>query len=278
MGPLASSNGPYLNQIVADFNVPDIEPESELHLEVNPDMAIPDNSSGGVFSVINQSSAGNIREISVAIDIDHSYIGDLRVVLVAPNGQTVTLHSRSGASNRNLIANYSSLDNSDLVGLLGTQAQGDWTLQVSDHAPRDTGILRRWSLTLALEEVDTPDIQVSASPGITIPDNDATGIRSEILVAQEGRVQKIRVNTDITHTYIGDLIVTLHTLDEKQVTLHNATGGGEDNLIMSFDPQSAPELSSIIGQSVRGTWTLKVTDTIGQDVGKLNEWGLELMV
>ena len=62
----------------------------------------------------------------------------------------------------------------------------------------------------------------------------------------------------------------------KSVTLHDRAGGSQDNLITTYVRSGLPALGDVDGQSVQGTWTLKVADLAGRDVGKLNRWGVEI--
>jgi subtilisin-like proprotein convertase family protein len=82
-----------------------------------------------------------VRSLTVAVDITHSWIGDLKVEL-EHNGRQVTLHAREGDSNDDLVREFS------IDSFNGDAAQGSWTLLVSDHAKLDTGRLNSWSITL----------------------------------------------------------------------------------------------------------------------------------
>jgi subtilisin-like proprotein convertase family protein len=57
---------------------------------------------------------------------------------------------------------------------------------------------------------------------------------------------------------------------------HNQFGGTEDNLIRTYDSISNLPLAALIGQSIQGNWVLRISDMLGQDIGKLNRWSLEL--
>lgn len=77
--------------------------------------------------------------LQVNVRIIHTYIGDLRVRLLAPNGSAWTLHNRTGGSTRNLIATYT-------VNASSVAANGTWRLEVYDAASGDTGYIDSWSL------------------------------------------------------------------------------------------------------------------------------------
>jgi serine protease len=77
---------------------------------------------------------------AVSVDIRHTYIGDLLVQLVAPDGSLYTLHNRSGGSADNIIGTYT-------VNLSSEAINGTWRLRVNDNAAGDTGYINRWTIT-----------------------------------------------------------------------------------------------------------------------------------
>ncbi|MEK6300588.1 MAG: M36 family metallopeptidase [Acidobacteriota bacterium] len=277
MGPNARSNGATTSGIVADFNVPQpVSPTAPtVKADASPNMAIPDNNAAGISNVLSVTSDGRIQRVSVAVDIAHTFIGDLRVTLASPTGKTAVLHNRAGGNQDNLVTTFRSEDIPALAALLGDQAKGDWRLQVADLANADVGTLRRWGLEMNLEAT-TQTVHQEASPGLAIPDNVPAGVSSSITIGQAGTAQGLKVGVDITHTFIGDLRVELVAPSGQQVLLHDKSGGSEDNLIRSFDSVSSPALAPMIGQGIQGNWTLRVRDLAAQDVGKLNRWSLDL--
>jgi extracellular elastinolytic metalloproteinase len=289
MGPQARSNGPFLNGIVADFNPPvsaSPEPEptplpvpggADVLLETSPNLAIPDNRATGVSSILNVTQAGKIADLSVFVDIKHTFIGDLRVRLISPAGTVAVLHDRNGGGGDDLAATYHSADVPALGALLNEDAQGSWTLQIADLAAADFGTLRRWSLIMKLAAAAQP-VRGEAVPGLSIPDNHPAGISSSIAITSSGTVHQIRVSVDITHTYIGDLRVTLIAPGGERALLHDRFGGSADNLIRSYDSLTSAVLHTFIGWPVGGNWTLQVADLAGVDIGKLNRWQLEIDV
>jgi extracellular elastinolytic metalloproteinase len=275
MGPGASSNGASLSGVVADFMKP-AEDEERVQVEAAPNLAIPDNQSVGVSSTLTVSRAGKISRLTVSTEIEHPYIGDLRVSLAAPGADTVVLHDRAGASADNLIKAYTSEDNPILAALVGGQSQGDWTLKVADLARRDLGTLRRWNLEIELEAAPRVTRE-EVAPALKIPDDDPDGVSSAIAISQSGTVQGVEVGVDLTHTYVGDLLVELMAPTGQRAVLHDRLGGSSDNLIMTYDAVSTPSLAVLNGQPIQGSWVLRVTDLAGQDVGKLNRWSIELI-
>ncbi|WKZ19302.1 MAG: M36 family metallopeptidase [Candidatus Jettenia sp. CY-1] len=274
MGPNAKSYGASLSGIVADFKTPSDTTGQNIRVETEPNITIPDNNSSGLTSILTISQAGKIKRLVISINIEHTYIGDLKVSLTTPGNGTAVLHNRTGASADNLVRSYTSEDTSALASLIGAQTQGNWVLKVADLAGLDVGTLRSWGIEIDLEAVSQV-IRGEAAPALTIPDNNPAGTQSVIGITQSGVAKGIKVSVDITHTYIGDLRVELVAPSGQQVILHNRTGGSKDNLITTYDSISISSLAALIGQQIEGNWILRATDMAGQDIGKLNKWSLE---
>jgi serine protease AprX len=245
-----------------------------VHAEASPDLAIPDNNVNGINSILTLTEAGIISHVKVGVNISHTYIGDLRVVLTAPDQTKVTLHDRTGASTHDLVKTYDVQTTPSLGQLKGKSITGDWMLTVTDLARVDTGKLLRWDLEIQL--LSTRQIEEESSPALAIPDNDPAGIADTIAIVDAGDIQGINVWLDITHTWIGDLRVTLMAPSGDEIILHNRGGGSQDNLIKTYTEETFPALTVLAGKAAQGTWTLRVMDMAGRDVGKLNRWGLRL--
>ena len=115
----------------------------------------------------------------------------------------------------------------------------------------------------------------SSTSGETIPDNSTTGLTNTILLDQDGKVKQLVVEVDISHNNISNLRVELTSPGGKRAILHNRTGIGKKDLKMSYDSKSKASLVPLLGQSIKGKWTLKIRDLASRDTGKLNKWSLE---
>lgn len=117
--------------------------------EVEPNLAILDNDPTGVSSSLAFSNQGTTRQVKLAVEIEHTFIGDLRVELFSPTGRRATLHSQTGGGDDNLtLALDSNSPSSPLLPLVGQAVQGNWVLRVTDLVGQDTGKLKKWSLEL----------------------------------------------------------------------------------------------------------------------------------
>jgi subtilisin-like proprotein convertase family protein len=163
-----------------------------------------------------------------------------------------------------------------LSQLTGKNVSGNWTLRVSDLAAADFGTLNKWVLRIGMEAIQT---EWEATPGIRIPDNNATGVNSDIDVNGGGTLRDITVTVDISHTYRGDLRVVLESPIGTTATLKSVNNrDGTDNLKQSYRPADTPALQAFLNESIRGRWRLHVSDNLSADEGKLNSWSIELRV
>ena len=146
---------------------------------------------------------------------------------------------------------------------------------MQDLAAVDVGVLNRWELEITTRTSGA--VEIEESPGTLIPDNTLVGIERTLVVNQSGQLADMEVALDITHTYIGDLTVTLASPSGMQVVLHNRGGGSQDNLITKYSSATNPVLQGLRGQATQGAWKLRVADLEAADVGKLNRWALKII-
>ncbi|KUO14412.1 M4 family metallopeptidase [Streptomyces dysideae] len=110
--------------------------------ENGTDVSIPDNGAAVTSSITVSGRTGNApSNLQVAVDIVHTYIGDLQVQLIAPDGTAYTLKAYgTGGSADNLNTTYT-------VNASSEVANGTWQLRVQDNAAVDTGHISGWTLT-----------------------------------------------------------------------------------------------------------------------------------
>jgi subtilisin-like proprotein convertase family protein len=116
-------------------------------------------------------------------------------------------------------------------------------------------------------------VDETAEAGMNIPDVGQV-VTSSLDVMSGGTINDLRIQVNITHTFIGDLRVDVIAPDGTVVRLHNNTGGSADNLVKTYSAQELPALRGLFGKPVAGKWSLRVADTFRIDVGRLNRWRL----
>jgi M6 family metalloprotease-like protein len=120
-----------------------------IEKSVSPNEQIPDMNFVGISSSIPVDAVGVVKDVTVELDIEHSYIGDLEVVLVAPSGQSARLHDKEGTWQDNIKRSYDLGSTPALLAMVDQPMEGDWTLRVRDLAPADVGVLKSWSIALS---------------------------------------------------------------------------------------------------------------------------------
>jgi subtilisin-like proprotein convertase family protein len=242
-----------------------------LTFSSSPALAIPDNNTTGVTSTINVPDSMTLTSVSVNVGITHTFQGDLEVALIGPDNTTVLLHNRTGGGTDNINTTYNITTRSAqaLTAFNGKNTAGAWKLRVRDLAAADTGTLNSWKVTF--------NGYSTLTANTAIPDNNTTGITSTINVAATGTIVSLRVRVDITHTFQGDLEVSLIGPDNTTVLLHNRTGGSADNIQTVYADLTAPaqSLSAFTGKAINGAWKLRVRDLAAVDTGTLNFWEID---
>ncbi len=120
------------------------------------DVAIGDNTTVESPITITDCPSAPSATSTVPVKIVHTYIGDLAVTLVAPDGSAYALHNRSGGSADNIDQTYT-------VDLSGETSNGTWKLRVNDNAANDVGRIDTWSLNLG-GSTPANDFSVAVSP------------------------------------------------------------------------------------------------------------------
>ncbi len=141
---------------------------------------------------------------------------------------------------------------------------------------------------------------------LSIPDSDAAGVADCFTISDTTVIDDLEVTLDVSHTYVGDLVIVLGHLSEETgttVTLidrpgvpASSLGCSGDDIDVTLDdeaPAAAEDacgnrpaitgrlrpnepLAMFDGESIGGGWTLRIADRASADVGTLNGWSLIL--
>lgn len=159
-----------------------------------------------------------IEDVNVKIDVEHNWIEDLTLVLVAPDGTPVLLSRQLGGSNSNYEQTLFDSEASEsifgasapfkgsftpvesLKSFYGKSALGNWTLEVTDSYSEDSGTLNLFELEFCLL-------------GITLPNSDEDSILDENDNCPEVANQD---QSDIDNNGIGD---ACDVFSAKNITL-----------------------------------------------------------
>jgi subtilisin-like proprotein convertase family protein len=130
-------------------------------------LTITSSGTPTVNSTLTISTVNNviISDISVTLNISHTWISDLTVTLISPSGTQVQLFSNQCTNNDNAIATFTTNGSTLSCGtspaisgnlapaesfnsLLDTNSEGTWTLRVFDNTNQDGGAINSWSLNI----------------------------------------------------------------------------------------------------------------------------------
>jgi M6 family metalloprotease-like protein len=243
--------------------------------ESRPSLLIPDHDPKGITDQIVFIRSGSIEKIKVSVDITHTYIQDLKITLETPGGDIIPLVDQEGGSADDIHSSYDS--GSVLSALKGKPFTGPWTLHVVDLAKKDTGKLNWWKMEIDYKSQENR-LKKEKIETLSIPDTDPKGVNSTIAISETGKVTQATINIELTHSYHGDLTVTLTAPSGRSVTLipFNSLGSTRGLLSTSFSTTADPDLTALLHENVTGEWTLNVNDNWEQDKGTLKKWSLEL--
>ncbi|MCH7698553.1 MAG: proprotein convertase P-domain-containing protein [Chloroflexi bacterium] len=185
---------------------------------------------------------------------------------------------------------------------------GTWVLEVDDGQPTETGALNGWSLSPGQPVPCSPAsgsghvFAAQLNAPLPIPDDDPDGATNCITISDARPINSVSVAIDISHPSVADLGVTLTHVETDSVMLlilFPTTESGEPCpgadidviLVRSGAPDvdaacspGTPTLSGTFkrtvsnpafsGESMAGTWTLKVQDVNEGQLGTLNDWSI----
>ena len=104
------------------------------------DFAIGDNTTVDSPITVSGRTGNAPINASVTVAIVHTYQGDLKVDLVAPDGTLYNIHNRTGGGTDNI-------NKTVTLNLSSEPLNGTWKLRVNDNAGGDTGRIDSWSIT-----------------------------------------------------------------------------------------------------------------------------------
>ena len=258
-----------------------VPPSGAIRRDAAPNRPIPDNDAAGIADEITLGEAATIAELKAGVAIAHSYRGDLELRLVAPWSEAIVLHPKGqGGDADDLREVFDAATTPALANWRGRAAAGRWRLEVRDLAPADVGRLESWWLQVTPAAAPAGPVLVEESPGTAIPDAPAPGIERSLATQAAGSVGSavgaVTVELDITHSWIGDLRVVLVSPAGTEVVLHDRSGAQADRIQATYTAATTPGLAALAGETIAGSWRLRIADHERADVGKLARWRLEL--
>jgi subtilisin-like proprotein convertase family protein len=153
-----------------------------IYISTDVPIIISNNMKSSNVSVLNVPVGKTVVDVNCTVDITHSYVADLVVSLVSPQGTEIILFGGVGGDGNDFanttfddeatVAIDSSAALAPFTGVFkpverlwlldGENSFGEWKLKIFDNGPGDGGALENWNLT----------IRYSSGPDyVTIPGN-----------------------------------------------------------------------------------------------------------
>lgn len=104
---------------------------------------IPDEDDAGLSRTITIDEGGTISELSVAVEITHSFPAELTIRFAREGGREFVLLTEDWSAEGGIHRTFT------VPGFVGEDAAGTWRLTVVDVARGDIGTLDRWSIRVA---------------------------------------------------------------------------------------------------------------------------------
>jgi len=197
---------------------------------------IPDNYPPGVASILTiaPGACSNISDLNAAVNVSHPWAGDLIVTLTHNNTGTsaIIFDIADGCTGGGVIdvllddAASLPVENECDAEIRGTfspnnplsvfnneDAEGTWTLTVSDNAEGDVGSLNSWGLVLTCGAVNSFTLTVSKSGSGTVTSNPAG----------------INCGSDCTESYASGTSVDLTATPSQSCTILTYSGACAGN-------------------------------------------------
>ena len=305
-------------------------------------VAIPTTISTTTTTIVVAGAGTYLNDVDVITNITHTFCGDIDMTLTSPAGTIVTLTTDNGSSNENVFNGTLWDDDANPAGavpytsnngvatdhvyadltlasplvpeealgaFLGEDPNGTWTLTISDDAAGDGGAVT-WSLnlsTLAAPPVIANTMAANATP-VAIPTTISTTTTTIVVAGAGTYLSEVEVLTNITHTFCGDIDMTLTSPAGTIVTLTTDNGSSNENVFngtlwdddanpagavpyttnngvtsdhvyadLTLASPLVPEeaLGAFRGEDPNGTWTLTISDDAAGDGGAVT-WSLDI--
>ena len=205
---------------------------------ITPNEAIPDNASTFLTHTLNVPTSAAITDVNLAVNLTHTYISDITLAMLSPQGTQVTVFSGACTSNNNINATFD--DNGSpivcapnitgniipvqpLFSLNGENPNGTWTFGVIDSANLDTGTINSYTLTVCSKQF-TLGNEDFAFEGFELFPNPSNGNFTLKFVSDTGSDVKVNVH-DLRGRQIFEKSYPSNNTFDQVINLNNAQTG-----------------------------------------------------
>lgn len=239
--------------------------------------------SATVGSVSLNSPTGSQTDVSIAPTLSWQGVSNV-------NDYTVEVSDNNNFNN--ILFSQITDDTSINIPELDENTQYFWRVSASN----DCSSGNFTSANFTTEQINCLGDATSNDTPVTIPDNSVSTQTATVDYTSNNNelVHDLNVSMDITHTWIGDLTISLESPAGTTVLLVDSECGEFDNMSATFDDsgvalscntsppaisgtlQPVEQLSSFVGEDPNGTWTLTVEDSVNEDGGTIDNVSIEI--
>jgi len=154
------------------FSIGEFTTECDNYVALDTPLNIPDNDPGGITSSITVGLNNPIVDVNVTVNIAHTWIGDITLILESPDGTSIELISgacdSSGFEDMDVVFDDDGVDivcgtpppaisgvikpEEALSNFKDESSAGIWKLRAIDNAAIDIGALESWSLEICTSQ------------------------------------------------------------------------------------------------------------------------------
>jgi len=221
---------------------------------MNTGFAIPDNNTTFTVRAINVPTTSNISDVNLAVNLTHTYVSDLQIILQGPMVTTTqsTIFSQSCTTNDNINATFDDqgagivcaptitgnvIPTTPLNVFNGLNPNGNWLVGIRDVGALDTGNVVSYTLTVC-SQTATLSSESFGLENFTLYPNPNNG----------------NFNIQFTSTSGNEIKVNVHDIRGREIYSKSYTNNGlfNENLQLS-NVQSGVYLVTVEDGSIKET-------------------------
>ena len=207
---------------------------------MNTGFAIPDNNTTFTVRAINVPTTSNISDVNLAVNLTHTYVSDLQIILQGPMVTTTqsTIFSQSCTTNDNINATFDDqgagivcaptitgnvIPTTPLNVFNGLNPNGNWLVGIRDVGAADTGNVVSYTLTVC-SQTATLSSESFGLENFTLYPNPNNGNFNIQFTSTSGNEIKVNVH-DIRGREIYSKSYTNNGLFNENLQLNNVQSG-----------------------------------------------------
>ncbi|MGI2260573.1 S8 family serine peptidase [Shewanella sp. GXUN23E] len=237
-------------------------PESGIFTNNNQLILAPDSQ---VSSAIQVSFSGPVKKLEVTLELEHSAVEGLSLVLFSPAGNRYVLQDKIGNAGLTTLLKTYVITVSEAADI---STQGEWRLEVVNGA-QSSGVLKRWQLQLFDE------FRVLYGNRSAYPISDVNPVWNGWLSSSasvwdiDRGAYTVLVRVRVDHPMPDNLELSLIGPSGREYPVKRSGSPFYGDGVERTFPAGTREVSR------QGIWQLKVRDPINAQTGTLNYWYLE---